>query len=159
MACTLIPQSHKTCSNLKCLIEFMSLSEIATVFENLLHVKKNIAACITHLAAMYNVLFMIMMSWMSSLCRCVLFLPGLWPTNAGYCFVSARIGQKMNTCTCQTYITVDVVLIALGFLTCTNLTAYISNVCWVLGQISAYVSLLDEKKPTPQLLAGLLPRP
>lgn len=45
---------------------------------------------ITHLAAMYNVLFMIMMSWMSSLWRWVLFLPGLWPTNAGYCFVSAR---------------------------------------------------------------------
>lgn len=52
------------------------------------HVQK--AAIITHLAAMYNVLFMIMMSWMSSLCRWVLFLPGLWPTNAGYCFVSAE---------------------------------------------------------------------
>lgn len=53
-------------------------------------------AIITHLAAMYNVLFMIMMSWMSSLCRWVLFLPGLWPTNAGYCFVSARRGQKKS---------------------------------------------------------------
>lgn len=52
------------------------------------HVQR--AAIITHLAAMYNVLFMIMMSWMSSLCRWVLFLPGLWPTKAGYCFVSAE---------------------------------------------------------------------
>lgn len=52
-------------------------------------------AVLTHLAAMYNVLFMIIMSWMSSLCRCVLFLPGLWPTNAGYCFVSVEREQKL----------------------------------------------------------------
>lgn len=37
---------------------------------------------------------MIRMSWMSSLCRWVLFLPGLWPMKAGYCFVSAKKGQK-----------------------------------------------------------------
>lgn len=61
----------------------------------------------THLAAMYNVLFMIMMSWMSSLCRWVLFLPGLWPTNAGYCFVSAKRGPKLvSTCSTCTLITV-----------------------------------------------------
>ncbi|TNN27779.1 hypothetical protein EYF80_062073 [Liparis tanakae] len=37
---------------------------------------------------MYSVPFMILTSWMSSLWRCVLFRPGLWPTNAGYCLVS-----------------------------------------------------------------------
>ena len=44
----------------------------------------------THLAAMYKVLSMIMRSWMSSRCLCVLSLPGLWPTNAGYCLVSVE---------------------------------------------------------------------
>lgn len=29
---------------------------------------------------------------MSSLCLCVLFRPGLWPTNTGYCFVSVKRG-------------------------------------------------------------------
>lgn len=30
---------------------------------------------------------------MSSLCLCVVFRPGLWPTNTGYCFVSVKRGH------------------------------------------------------------------
>lgn len=33
---------------------------------------------------------MIIIIWMSSLCLCVVFRPGLWPTNTGYCFVSVK---------------------------------------------------------------------
>lgn len=36
---------------------------------------------------------MIMIIWMSSRCLCVLFRPGLWPTNTGYCFVSVKRGD------------------------------------------------------------------
>lgn len=64
--------------------------EVARINQFLRPRGRDIRPTLTHLAATYNVLFMIMMSWMSSLWRWVLFLPGLWPTNAGYCFVSAR---------------------------------------------------------------------
>ena len=36
---------------------------------------------------------MITIIWMSSLCLCVVFRPGLWPTNTGYCFVSVKRGH------------------------------------------------------------------
>lgn len=33
---------------------------------------------------------MVIIIWMSSRCLCVVFRPGLWPTNTGYCFVSVK---------------------------------------------------------------------
>lgn len=39
---------------------------------------------------------MIMIIWMSSLCLCVVFRPGLWPTNTGYCFVSVKKGDGVR---------------------------------------------------------------
>lgn len=39
---------------------------------------------------------MIMIIWMSSLCLCVVFRPGLWPTNTGYCFVSEKRGDGVR---------------------------------------------------------------
>lgn len=97
----------------------ISLCEIATSFSILsllygyTHTSEPIVL-ITYLAAMYNVLFMIMMSWMSSLCRCVLFLPGLWPTNAGYCFVSERRWHKWIS-VCVSFIKAVIVVIMYAF--------------------------------------------
>lgn len=45
---------------------------------------------VSYRAATYRVLFITMIIWMSSLCLCVVFRPGLWPTNTGYCFVSVK---------------------------------------------------------------------
>lgn len=97
---------------------------------------------------------MIRMSWMSSLCRWVLFLPGLWPTKAGYCFVSAKKGQKMSLGNshlyqigiCKVYVIVFN-QVACGFVVSPKLLAgpWIAGYkCFLYNEISLLLVVLDE---------------